>query len=215
MFGFGFLYSHTNQQTANQSEQNDAVMTKVGVKVLHSLSDEAFVFKSALIQDSAADDALLHLLWRYKGRMDTYTVNCLYSLLSLITVDSEVAHYFASLPGPTYCLARYTDWFRPYLLKQLADAKKGYAGALSGEREEIVAKCLSMMDQYDIFLVKEGLSKEGNDLIGDVKMSSAFDDCPPPLIDIDGVNDGEENIKNLIPASMDKGSSVVANCPAE
>jgi hypothetical protein len=86
------------------------MMIKVGVKVLHSLSDEVYAFKSSLIQDTT-DDALLHLLWRYKGRMDTYTVNCLYSLLSLIAQDDNVAEYFAHLPGPTYCLSRYTDWF--------------------------------------------------------------------------------------------------------
>ena len=86
------------------------MMIKVGVKVLHSLSDECFAFKSSIIYDST-DDSLLHLLWRYKGRIDTYTVNCLYSLLHLIAQDENVAEYFANLPGPTYCLSRYTDWF--------------------------------------------------------------------------------------------------------
>lgn len=40
------------------------------------MTDEAYGFKSCLIADPN-DDSLLHLLWRYKGRMDVYTVNCL------------------------------------------------------------------------------------------------------------------------------------------
>lgn len=110
------------------TNNQDEVLTKVGVKVLHSLSDECIAFKSSLIQDTV-DDALLHLLWRYKGRMDTYTVNCLLNLLALIAQDEVIAQYFSELPGPTYCLARYTDWFKPYLEKQLSDARKGYNGS--------------------------------------------------------------------------------------
>jgi hypothetical protein len=129
------------------------MMIKVGVKVLHSLSDECYSFRSALLADST-DDSLLHLLWRYKGRLDTYAVNCLWSLLNLICQDDCVADYFASLPGPTYCLARYTDWFLPYLEKQLIDARKGYAGTFSSQKEEIVVKCMSLYEKYDQYLKK-------------------------------------------------------------
>ena len=112
------------------------------------MNDEAYGFKSALLHDST-DDALLHLLWRYKGRMDTYTVSCLFSLVNLIAADEVVAEYFAELPGPTYCLARYTDWIKPYLYEQLADARKGYAGSLSASKEEVVVKTLSLYDKYE------------------------------------------------------------------
>lgn len=63
--------------------------------------------------------------------MDTYTVNCLLGLLNLISLDDYVAEFFSKLPSPTYCYARYTDWFMPYLEKQLVDAKKGYSGTYS------------------------------------------------------------------------------------
>ena len=114
MFGVGILNSVTSQTSITNDP--DEVLTKIGVSQLHSLSDEAYSFKSALIQDSI-DDSLLHLLWRYKGRMDTYTVNCLYGLLNLISLDDYVAEFFSKLPSPTYCYARYTDWFMPYLEK--------------------------------------------------------------------------------------------------
>ena len=78
------------------------------------MNDEAYQYRSSLLYDSI-DDALLHLLWRYKGRMDAYTVNCLFSLLNLIAVDETIADYFSEIPGPSYCLARYTDWIKGYL----------------------------------------------------------------------------------------------------
>ena len=81
MFGFGSLISHTAQ--VSLTNDNSEVLTKVGVKVIHSLSDETYAFNSALIPDTT-DESLLHLLWRYKSRTDSYTVNCLYSLLNLI-----------------------------------------------------------------------------------------------------------------------------------
>lgn len=92
--------------------------------------------------------------------MDSYTVNCLYSLLNLIACDDNVAEYFSEIPGPTYAFARYTDWIKPYLNEQLVDARKGYAGSYSSQKEEIVVKALSLYEKYEEYLVrKEGIPK--------------------------------------------------------
>ena len=175
------------------------------MKALHSLSDECFTFKSSLIQDTI-DDALLHLLWRYKGRMDTYTVNCVHSLLNLIVQDETIAEYFADLPGPTYCLARYTDWFKPYLEKQLSDAKKGYSGTYSTTKEETVVKCLSLYDKYEAYVnAKDGKVGSQNDA---VRVPEAM------RMDIDHGDSqvrepSEENIKNLIGnGAFEEGANV-------
>ena len=87
--------------------------------------------------------------------MDAYTVNCLFSLLNLIAADCNIAEYFSQLPGPTYCLARYTDWIKPYLNEQLVDARKGYSGSYSVQKEDIVVKCLSLYETYEVFLAKK------------------------------------------------------------
>jgi hypothetical protein len=136
--------------------------------------------------------------------MDEYTVNCVHSLLLLITADTEVAQFFSELPGPTYCLARYTDWFRPYLEKQLADAKKGYSGSYSTQKEETIVKCLSLMEQYEAFLN----SKDGNKQVKNegfiIKTTSEFISAAEvqPLLtddmDIDQEESLEENVRNLI-----------------
>jgi hypothetical protein len=36
----------------------------------------------------------------------------------------------------------------------LIDARKGYAGSFSTQKEEIVVKCLSLYEKYDAFLKK-------------------------------------------------------------
>jgi len=36
----------------------------------------------------------------------------------------------------------------------LLDARKGYSGSLSAQKEEIVVKCLSLFDKYESYLKK-------------------------------------------------------------
>ena len=72
--------------------------------------------------------------------------------MSSVDSDPHLCKYFAALPGPTYALARYTDWIRPYLKEQLEDARKGYNGSHSAQKEETIAKCLSMLDIYEKYL---------------------------------------------------------------
>ena len=92
--------------------------------------------------------------------MDTYTVSCLYSLVNLLAEDDNIAEYFSELPGPSYCLARYTDWIKPYLYEQLIDAKKGYSGNLSSTKEEVVVKTLSLYEKYEKYLAKKDNIRE-------------------------------------------------------
>lgn len=58
--------------------------------------------KSMLTYNSENDSALLQLLWRYHGRMDQYTVNCLEDLSKVMTQDEAIRMYLAEQPGPTY-----------------------------------------------------------------------------------------------------------------
>jgi hypothetical protein len=67
-----------------------------------------------------------------------------------------VAEYFSNLPGPTYCFARFTDWFRPFLDKQIGEASKGYSG--SAHKQEVAVKCISLYDKYQAYLD----NKDGN-----------------------------------------------------
>jgi len=105
IFGHGFL---------NYVSSGDDL--RFGLIMLgHNIKDEVYQLKSMLTYDPDNDNSLLHLLWRYQGRMNTYAVNCLVHLTAIITSDESIMAYFATLPGVNYTYARYTDWIQPYL----------------------------------------------------------------------------------------------------
>jgi hypothetical protein len=41
------------------------------------------------------DDSLLSLLWKYKGRMDSFTLTCLESLGPLLVLDEVIAEHLS------------------------------------------------------------------------------------------------------------------------
>lgn len=97
------------------------------------------------------DDALLSALWKCKGREDGFTLACLQSLVGLLAADEVIAEYFSELPAPSYKLARYTDWIRPYLKRQLEDANKFSAT----EKAEKIVKISSLFEKYEAFLERK------------------------------------------------------------
>lgn len=56
----------------------------------HNLKEEVIMLKSMLTYDPENDNSLLHLLWRYQGRMDTYAINCLEDLTSIMCADVSI-----------------------------------------------------------------------------------------------------------------------------
>lgn len=95
------------------------------------------------------NSCLLHLLWRYQGRMDNYTLTALEYLLTIATADDTCSEFFARLPPVTYQYARYTDWIKPYLQNQLVKANSGYS---TGVQKELVVKILSLCDTFEAYL---------------------------------------------------------------
>ena len=100
---FGYPYYNIGLQEANNH--------KIGLDALnHEIKGEIITYKSMLSHDSGSHNSLLHLLWRYKGRNENYTMQCLNSLSDIITSSEEIMELFSNLPGVTYQYARYTDW---------------------------------------------------------------------------------------------------------
>jgi len=50
-----------------------------------------------------------------KGKLDTLAVNCLREMLSMMAKDEDIARFVFKSAPPTYQMARYSDWIRPYL----------------------------------------------------------------------------------------------------
>ena len=98
------------------------------------------------------DSCLLHLIWRYQGKMENYTMTCLEHLIAILASDERIMEFFSNLPGATYQYARYTDWIRPFLTSVMNKAQSGYGASTS---KEDVTKLLSAYEIYEAFLAKK------------------------------------------------------------
>jgi hypothetical protein len=88
---------------------------KYGVELVDKMGDEAYNYVSPLA-NGPVDDALLSQLLKCKGRLDTFALNCLKEMLSLMAKDSLIARFVYYTAPTTYQHARYSDWIRPYLI---------------------------------------------------------------------------------------------------
>jgi hypothetical protein len=105
LFGFAYIM-HINEN--GQIQYGAPNMAKKKFEEVYQISSG--------VDARNHDDALLSLLWKYKGRMDSFTLTCLQSLGELLSLDEVIADYFSELPAPNYNMLRYTDWINPYLL---------------------------------------------------------------------------------------------------
>lgn len=124
------------------------------------------------------NDALLALLWRYRGKMDFYVVNCLNILLEIIVGSPFLSEYMFNLDPPTYEFARFTDWFRPYLGKELEKAQKNSTYKQSSKKGESIMKSFDFLEKYE-----QSLNAYENNLRGlpvdhkeEVKQSADYQD---------------------------------------
>lgn len=120
LFGFGFLM-HT--------KSDDSQYFQYGAEIMRNTTAQEVFSICTPVDTRIFDDCLLNLLWRYKGRMDSFTLSCLESLGDLILQDELILNFFSNIPAPNYTMGRYTDWILPYLTKQKEDAQKFSAGS--------------------------------------------------------------------------------------
>jgi len=87
---------------------------KFGLELVYKINDEAFTYVSPII-NSHNEEALLMQLLKCKGRLDTFAVNCLKEMLSLMVKDEAICRFIYNSGPPTFQYSRYTDWILPYL----------------------------------------------------------------------------------------------------
>jgi len=91
-------------------------LNKFGLSLAHSSKTDVHAYHTPInLVKTYSKDPLLGLLWRYVGKMDLFIVNSLYKLLDILNQDDYLAKYVLSFPPPNYNMARYTDWFVPFL----------------------------------------------------------------------------------------------------
>ena len=75
---------------------SDLEKVKIGIDMPgYDLKKDVYIFKSALTYDPQNNTSLLHLLWRYQGRMDQFTLICLNVLTNIITSSPKIMSFFA------------------------------------------------------------------------------------------------------------------------
>ena len=72
---------------ASQRRIAHAARIQIGLEstCTHDIKEVMFQMKSMLTYDPENDSSLIQLLWRYHGRVDTYTVKCLEDLTSVMS----------------------------------------------------------------------------------------------------------------------------------
>jgi hypothetical protein len=111
------------------------------------------------------EEPLLAQLLKCKGKLDTFAINCLKEMLSLMAKDQEIARFVYNAAPPTYFSARYSDWFRPYLEYQRADVERTNMYAYNKAKYDNILKSLQYLDLYEqrwvaLFKQEEALQLE-------------------------------------------------------
>lgn len=130
LFGFGFIM---------HVKSDDNEMLQYGAEVMRNTTSQEVYAICSPVDTRIYDDALLNLLWKYKGRMDSFTLSCLESLGNIILKDDLICDFFSKIPAPHYNMGRYTDWILPYLNKQREDATKYSGGTGIQEKLQTIA----------------------------------------------------------------------------
>ena len=74
---------------------------KYGVELVDTIGEECSNYQSPIVR-SHMDDALLMQLFKCKGKLDAFAVNCLKELLSLMAKDEVIARFIYTSGPPTY-----------------------------------------------------------------------------------------------------------------
>lgn len=83
------------------------------MEFVEKINEESNTYISPII--SGTDEALLSQLLKCKGKLDSFAVNCLKEMISLMAKDDDIARFVYRSAPATYQTARYSDWIRPYL----------------------------------------------------------------------------------------------------
>lgn len=94
------------------------------------------------------DDAVLNLLWKYKGRLQSFSLTILEKFSEIIMSDPVIYQYMAKLPSLNFMVSRYTDWIMPFLEEQTESTKKYSAGSGSDEKLTKIALIQSKFEEY-------------------------------------------------------------------
>lgn len=123
---------------------------KYGLEYVDKINDECLQFNSPVLF-AAADEALVAQILKCRGRFEQQCIACLKELLGLMAKDRDVAEFVWKLPPHSYQYARFIDWFRPYLLEQIAEQNRMSSGLGNHYRTklELLNKAIAHLDALE------------------------------------------------------------------
>ena len=118
---------------------------RYGLELVEKIGDDSALYVSP-ISNGPIEDALLSQLLKCKGKHDTFAVNCLKEMVSLMAKDEDIARYVYNSAPYTYQYSRYSDWIRPYLQYQKSDVEKSNAYTYFKAKLDTINKTLTLLE---------------------------------------------------------------------
>jgi hypothetical protein len=134
-------------QILNKKEYRDNNF-KFGQEIILKINDDSYTFMSP-ITNSHNEEALLFQLLKCKGRLDTFAINCLKEMLSLMAKDDVIARFIYSAGPPSYQYSHYHDWIKPYLEGHKAELEKNSSYSYMKSKYDTVLKSLQLYTQFE------------------------------------------------------------------
>ena len=120
---------------------------KYGLEFVDRVNEEACTYVSPIAGGS--EESLFSQLLKCKGKLDTFAINCLQEMLSLMAKDEQIARFVYESAPPTYQSARYSDWIRPYLESQRAEVERANSYAYFKAKHEAIIKSLEYLGKFE------------------------------------------------------------------
>lgn len=132
---------------------------------MQRIGEECYSYISPVNGSMSAEEPLLAQLLKCKGKLDTFAINCLKEMLSLMAKDEQIARYVYNASPPTYQSSRYSDWIRPYLEYQKADVERTNMYSYNKAKYDNILKSLEYLNLFEsrwvsIFKQEESLELE-------------------------------------------------------
>lgn len=121
---------------------------KYGLEHVDKINEEANTYISPLM-NGPAEESLLAQLLKCKGKLDTFAINCLREMISLMAKDDDIARFVYYSAPPTYQTARYTDWIRPYLEGQKNDIERSNSYSYFKQKHDTIIASLALLEKFE------------------------------------------------------------------
>ena len=117
----------------------------------NSIDDLVYNYESTIPLENGT--SVLNLILINRKRLENLCLVCLRQVLFLCDINSNVFEFFINLPAPSYNLAKFSDWIRPFIENYISDAKRYYYGGYP--KEEAGNQALTLFNTFEEKLSKK------------------------------------------------------------